>query len=305
MDPDTVNKIIQTRNVIRKKYAALKEGRSEAEVGLERVFQPITTPLKKLAELPQQIQHLPDALAGKLKTEKLEPDTSITFGSTDDINKRKSSSFDQDVTSPSTLVTPDISFQDYSGTSSDFLEYSTNKFMDSIKLDANYDSKCGPRYDSKEFAWKIGDSSFAVIDSNAVINGKVYPLTPGLQELLFSRHPSEKLFTENDVNSYIDIVETSGVAHRNYDRTLQYAGNKSHKYKLIMSLLKRKQSLPHTGSGLMNYSKNKLDYVYWDDPNELVNRLKLLLASQEAGHNNHKNEITSILEELREANIIV
>lgn len=47
-----------------------------------------------------------------------------------------------------------------------------------------------------------------------------------------------------------------------------------------------------------------MDYVYWDDPNELVDRLRLLIAETSAGNNSHTNEIHSIIEELREANII-
>lgn len=54
----------------------------------------------------------------------------------------------------------------------------------------------------------------------------------------------------------------------------------------------------------MNLSNKKTDYVYYDDFNELVERLKLLLSSQTAGHTGHQNEIVSILEELREAKII-
>ena len=46
------------------------------------------------------------------------------------------------------------------------------------------------------------------------------------------------------------------------------------------------------------------EYVYWDDPNELVDRLRLLLASQAAGNPSHNNEIISIIEELWEAGII-
>ena len=52
------------------------------------------------------------------------------------------------------------------------------------------------------------------------------------------------------------------------------------------------------------FTNNKFDYVYWDDPNELVDRLKVLVASSEAGNNSHNNEILSIVEELREAGII-
>ena len=55
----------------------------------------------------------------------------------------------------------------------------------------------------------------------------------------------------------------------------------------------------------MRFTNNKLDYVYWDDPNELVDRLRVLISSQHAGHTNHNNEIISIIGELREAGIII
>lgn len=57
---------------------------------------------------------------------------------------------------------------------------------------------------------------------------------------------------------------------------------------------------------LMRHYRNKhVSYTYWDNPNELVDRLRLLVASQAAGHTGHVNEISSIVEELREAAVIV
>ena len=50
---------------------------------------------------------------------------------------------------------------------------------------------------------------------------------------------------------------------------------------------------------------NKIDYVHWNDPNELVDRLRLLDASRRAGNNAHDNEILSIVEELREVGLII
>ena len=47
-----------------------------------------------------------------------------------------------------------------------------------------------------------------------------------------------------------------------------------------------------------------MDYVYWDDPNELVDRLRLPLPELEAGNQSHTNEIHSIIEELKEAGCI-
>lgn len=52
------------------------------------------------------------------------------------------------------------------------------------------------------------------------------------------------------------------------------------------------------------YTQN-IVYEYFDDPNELCDRLKLLVASKKAGNSNHDQEINSIIQELRELNIIV
>jgi len=45
--------------------------------------------------------------------------------------------------------------------------------------------------------------------------------------------------------------------------------------------------------------------VYYDNPNELVTRLNLLVSSQNSGNTGVNNEIVSILEELRERKLIV
>jgi len=36
---------------------------------------------------------------------------------------------------------------------------------------------------------------------------------------------------------------------------------------------------------MMALNDNVIDYVHWDDPNELVDRMRLLEASRQAGHN--------------------
>lgn len=64
-------------------------------------------------------------------------------------------------------------------------------------------------------------------------------------------------------------------------------------------LAKKGGSLPK----LKKYNPNT-DFIYWDDVNELVDRLKILIASRDAGNSNHYNEILSIIEELTEAGII-
>lgn len=62
-----------------------------------------------------------------------------------------------------------------------------------------------------------------------------------------------------------------------------------------------------TGNGLpykfLPYG-NQVVYEYYDDPNELCDRLRLLISSQQAGNTNHSHEINSIIEELMECGII-
>lgn len=51
------------------------------------------------------------------------------------------------------------------------------------------------------------------------------------------------------------------------------------------------------------YAEN-IVYEHYDNPNEICERLKLLVSSKMAGNSNHSQEINSILEELRERHLI-
>lgn len=55
--------------------------------------------------------------------------------------------------------------------------------------------------------------------------------------------------------------------------------------------------------GFIPYNQN-IVYEYYDDPNELCDRLRLLIASKGAGNTNHDQEVNSIIEELKERGII-
>ena len=49
---------------------------------------------------------------------------------------------------------------------------------------------------------------------------------------------------------------------------------------------------------------SSFDYENWDDPNDLVDHLRVLVAKRNAGFIGHNNEIQFIIEELRKAKII-
>jgi len=136
---------------------------------------------------------------------------------------------------------------------------------------------------------KLGQEEVKFKSNSIIIKDASYELTPGLADLLFSRYPMQ--YTDNDLNTYKEIlIQTS--AHLTLDGTKIKKGGT--KYTKIIS------KLFSSGTGVQLQTHN---LVYWNDPNELVDRLRLLLASQSAGNTGVSNEILSIFEELYEAGI--
>lgn len=147
------------------------------------------------------------------------------------------------------------------------------------------------------------------------IKDKQYQLTPGLKELLLRKNPDLRLVLDQDRLVYRDMLCHTNVHKRHYSPNEQIKGDKSIKYREIIkplflelpnividdndAMLKQGSSLP-----ILKKYKRDTDLVYWDNPNELIDRLKILVASRDAGNTNHDNEIISIIEVLKEAGII-
>ena len=153
------------------------------------------------------------------------------------------------------------------------------------------------------------------------MDGVIYVGTLSPFELIFKRIPDDAIYTEDDKQTYKSILLATNAHRRGHNALLPVLGNKGYKYKNIIAPLlhlnkrgggvmtrhnivlpeSRRNVTPQT----MTVTNNAVDYVHWDDPNELVDRLRLLDASREAGNNAHDNEFLSIIEELREAGLII
>lgn len=159
-----------------------------------------------------------------------------------------------------------------------------------------FDRKYGVRLDTTTERFYIGDSEVKIEGSDIIVRNKKYKGTVGLYELLFKKRPVN--FTETDEKNYQQIVLNTNAHRRYYQANKQIQGCNMDKYRNIIAPITQ-------GEGLrMKVNDKQPDYIYWDDPNELVDRLYLMHASKGAGHTGHSNEINSILEELREAKII-
>ena len=379
----TAREIARTQASIRKKHRALKTGRMESEIALEKQYKPIIEPLKQIAEITTDIKKEESPLITpkletpftKLLEKKRKHETSPEDKNEDaaDVKKRTSLKAKrlrrQRVMSDASFFTPkridalkdvgrrrlqteeqenindnDGIFQtpqvppreapvtrtptmsEIRGTFVHKLGPLGQKYMDAllsgnINIDYVYgvyfaDQSTGPA------TTMLGDKVFILnTDDSIVIDGMTYMGTPGLYALIFTNKPQENEYTNEDLLAYRNILMTTNAYRRGHSG--QVVGSKGFKYKYIIGPLIRGEIpkvqpvtprtsttiskkkggsvIPHT----MRVVDNKIDYIHWDDPNELADRLRLLVESREAGNNAHENEMLSIIEELREAGVIL
>jgi hypothetical protein len=156
----------------------------------------------------------------------------------------------------------------------------------------------------------LGSSSVRVANKKLEVKGRILNMTPGLKELLFKKVPDLGVITEEDKRNYKILLLETNAHRRDFNPNKPIKSNKGKKYlhiiKPLFKLTKQRTTSTEScamGEGLpiLKNVKKETNYVYWDDPNELVDRLKLLIASRDAGNTGLDNEIISIIEELREA----
>lgn len=148
-------------------------------------------------------------------------------------------------------------------------------------------------YGPKKIGNKIylGKKVVTLTEKTLTCKDTSYQLTEGLLQLLFLKSPS--LYTSHDLETYKNISLQTEL-HLTSEGNIKKGGRK---YVKIISKL-----FP-SGSGI-HMQLQKSNVIYWDDPNELVDRLRLLLASKAAGNTGVSNEIISIFEELLEEGLI-
>ena len=152
----------------------------------------------------------------------------------------------------------------------------------------------------------IGKEHVIIKDNNIFLPkfGEEFIGTDGLWELLTSKNPQN--FTDEDYDMYEDLMIMTNALHRDNDENNPHpkGNHKSHKWvNIIRPIWYRKKSRiifpkkkeEQKGSGVV---------VIPSDPNALLERLDLLLASQEAGHTGVRNELVSICDELKRQGVL-
>ena len=146
----------------------------------------------------------------------------------------------------------------------------------------------------------IGDRHVIVKDNDIIFpNDERIKGTRGLWDLITSKNP--KNYTDEDYDNYKYLmIKTNAIHKKNDPYNIRAKGNyKGAKWKNIVSPIwkeiMKNMGKEYEGEGIV---------VIPSDPNALLERLDLLLASQEAGHTGVRNELVSICDELKRQDVL-
>ena len=301
-----LHEIVKASDAIRRKHRMLKQGKEAIETSMKEVFKPIITPLQEMADRtsaqPNSVKEESSSIKQELPAEEKEELFSIQQELPAEEEEEASTMREEDDLM-SFHSTSENTFPIFT-TSSPILQKKSDNLSNYLKmLSKNQTSTLDTVYGVRSLTsgLKIGDKPISFVDDKIRVGNEQYEKTPGLIELLFKKRPEIGLVKESDTKNYQQIVRNSNAHRKNYKFNSSLRKGTEPKVADYLYPLMGDKS----GQGLLNVVSNApINYVYWDDPNELVERLRLLAASRAAGSNSHVNEINSIIEELREAEII-
>ena len=147
----------------------------------------------------------------------------------------------------------------------------------------------------------IGNKQVIIVNDNIIVGDRKFKGTRGLWELLMSKNPNTLHVDDNDYNEYSKLMVKTNALHKDYDPKNPYPrSSKGNKWNLIRDIWVNREDIRkkegyEEGSGVV---------VIPSDPNALLERLDLLLASQEAGHTGVRNELVSICDELKRQGVL-
>ena len=180
----------------------------------------------------------------------------------------------------------------------------------------------------------MGNKPITIKENDISINtddGGIFkaPGTPGLWRLITEKNiPDKSEFTPIDLNNYIILMFYTKTIYKNNDPIKGLKGGSSEKLKLIKYFVKlvEENKFDEYKKELDSYF-NKTDEDKYEeftdegtdpqpgtsgtglkflssDPNALIDRFDLLFSSKKAGHTGVRNEIISILDELKRQGVI-
>ena len=299
---ELIRDFIETRKRIKDNFVAKKVGEIEYQTGLTKLFKPVTETQKATAK---EITDAQKATAEKI-TQELLPIKAGIEG-----------------------LPGAISFPALEMTEEELIKIGpiARKYIQSNL--GRTTTKAGIY--SEDDNLKIGYMPVKIENDDIIINNERFKGTPGLWELITSNNIPEKgKYNATDLRDYITIMN---ITKATYDKNnKRIGGNNDKMNKLIkpfvIALEKGggdkiiKEINKHFGfEEETDEETDEEEYEEYEeytlsptkgtglkilpsDPNALINRFDLLFSSKKAGHTGVRNEIVSILDELKRQGVL-
>ena len=294
---ELIRDFIETRKRIKDNFVARKVGESEYQTGLTKLFKPVTEAQKATTK---EITEAQKAAAEKITSELLpirENLENITVIPPIEMGE-KAITLTESLTEEEKINLGPIA--------ETFLKKPWNK----ENLDLNF----GLNTQNEERKYKIGDKFVDFDGDDIVVEGERFKGTPGFWGLIISKNPSSDDYTNEDKRQYKRLlIKSNAIFKNNNPEETRAKGNyQGDKWKDVINPIweeikpkpkskrgkRKRQDDPQpstSGTGLK---------ILPSDPNALIDRFDLLFSSKKAGHTGVRNEIVSILDELKRQGVL-
>ena len=295
---ELIKDFIETRKRIKDNFIARKVGEAEYQTGLTKLFKPVTETQKATTK---EITEAQKATAEKFTSELLPIKEGIEELPTKLFRK----------------IFPSIEIK--AGDIIKFGPLAVNALLEALTK-KSVDLSFGIYAQNGKF--KIGNKEVKIEDNDIMVKDdggnilKTFEGTPGFWKLVTSKDPKPEEYTDEDLSKYQQLIILTNTAYQNNDPKLNKPKSSvSNKWKYIIkpiweAIKEQKKAKykefeepddPQPGtSGVIPGSGLFLP----SDPNALIDRFDLLFSSKKAGHTGVRNEIISILDELKRQGVI-
>ena len=284
---ELIKDFIETRKRIKDNFIARKVGESEYQTGLTKLFKPVTETQKATAK---EITEAQKATAEKFTQELLPIKEGIEELPTKLFRK----------------IFPSIELK-----ASDIINLgplAVNALLQAFTK-KNIDLTYGLY--AKDGNFYIGSEPVIIEDNDIKVDNIIFEGTPGFWELVTSKDPKPENYTEEDLDKYQRLVILTNTAFRdNNPNNNNPKSGGSPKWKNIISLIWKQIKKQKEEEEYKEFEEDKKETIGTglkilpSDPNALIDRFDLLFSSKKAGHTGVRNEIVSILDELKRQGVL-
>lgn len=337
MDKRVATELIKTRKAVKRKYQSLQSDIAESRFALEQQFKPLSQPIKELLSTiksenvaiikreteptgesefelktpSRRKKRRPSLIPKRLNVSLPESSFVGVEDADDDVEEVYEGTAQDEAIKEATktiqeMMRPEILDAYLDAFTADI----TKDYVQEMIQDTEdkFDHHYGIQFNIETDKFTIGNKDITFDKEDMIIMEGNQPVrykgTPGFYELMFKKEP--RGYNKHDWANYKDIVKRSAADRVNYDPMERLSGNGGKKYvKIIKPVnIPSTATVKRRGKGLLNLDNKQVEFVPYKNPNTIVNRLQILVASQMAGHTGHNNEIIRIIAELKRTKII-